>query len=73
MTFRKHIEGAKYVGESCTGCKTFKKYRHFIEVTIIVPNNICASCTDMLPKHIPKDQHKRYLDRIFRKELNNEM
>jgi hypothetical protein len=59
----------KYVGDTCTGCKTYKKYVHLIEVQKERYPTICQACKSVVPSHIPKGQHKRYLDRIFRKEL----
>ncbi len=59
----------RYVGASCTGCHTFKKYISFIKRLDDSNETICASCESILPDHIPDEQKKRYLDRIFRKEL----
>ncbi len=64
--------GLLYVGDSCTGCKHFYKYIHFIKRIKVNGNNLCRSCESVVPAHIPVEQHTRYLDRIFRKQLDEQ-
>jgi len=49
----------KYVGDTCTGCGVYKPYVKYIPVNI--SEDICSSCFNVFPKHIPEEQHMKYL------------
>jgi uncharacterized Zn finger protein len=59
----------KYIGDSCAGCSTYRKYKHLIKWNNKKGIAMCESCLKVVPSHIPLVQHKRFLRRLFNDKM----
>jgi hypothetical protein len=58
------VKLANYVGDRCSGCDKFKPY---IDVIPFNPaEDICHSCFNVIPEHVPHKQHKKYLRKKYK-------